>query len=99
MKSAGLLLYRVRDGEPEVLLGHMGGPFWARKDERAWSIPKGEYGDDEREALGELELVAPGAARVHDAAVHEHHARTRPERVDVEIGGGQDGGSPGRGTG
>ena len=47
MKSAGLLLYRVRDGEPEVLLGHMGGPFWARKDERAWSIPKGEYGDDE----------------------------------------------------
>ena len=47
MKSAGLLLYRVRHGEPEVLLGHMGGPFWARKDERAWSIPKGEYGDDE----------------------------------------------------
>jgi len=47
MKSAGLLLYRVRDGETEVLLGHMGGPFWARKDERAWSIPKGEYGDDE----------------------------------------------------
>jgi predicted NUDIX family NTP pyrophosphohydrolase len=47
MRSAGLLLYRVRDGAPEVLLGHMGGPFWARKDERAWSIPKGEYGDDE----------------------------------------------------
>jgi predicted NUDIX family NTP pyrophosphohydrolase len=47
MRSAGLLLYRVRDGEAEVLLGHMGGPFWARKDERAWSIPKGEYDDDE----------------------------------------------------
>jgi len=47
MRSAGLLLYRVRDGVPEVLLGHMGGPFWARKDEHAWSIPKGEYGDDE----------------------------------------------------
>ena len=47
MRSAGLLLYRVRHGEPEVLLGHMGGPFWARKDDRAWSIPKGEYGDDE----------------------------------------------------
>jgi predicted NUDIX family NTP pyrophosphohydrolase len=45
--SAGLLLYRRRTGEDgivlEVLLGHMGGPFWARKDERAWSIPKGEY--------------------------------------------------------
>ena len=47
MRSAGLLLYRVRDGVPEVLLGHMGGPFWAHKDEHAWSIPKGEYGDDE----------------------------------------------------
>ena len=47
MRSAGLLLYRVRDGVPEVLLGHMGGPFWARKDEHAWSIPKGEYDDGE----------------------------------------------------
>jgi predicted NUDIX family NTP pyrophosphohydrolase len=47
MRSAGLVLYRVRDGAPEVLLGHMGGPFWARKDEHAWSIPKGEHGDDE----------------------------------------------------
>jgi predicted NUDIX family NTP pyrophosphohydrolase len=47
MRSAGLLLYRLRNGAPEVLLGHMGGPFWARKDERAWSIPKGEHADDE----------------------------------------------------
>jgi predicted NUDIX family NTP pyrophosphohydrolase len=41
--SAGLLLYRRRDSGVEVLIGHMGGPFWARKDETAWSIPKGEY--------------------------------------------------------
>jgi predicted NUDIX family NTP pyrophosphohydrolase len=46
-RSAGILLYRVRAGEPEVLLVHPGGPFWARKDEGAWSIPKGEHGDDE----------------------------------------------------
>jgi predicted NUDIX family NTP pyrophosphohydrolase len=45
--SAGLLLYRVRDGAPEVLLVHPGGPFWARKDAGAWSIPKGEHGADE----------------------------------------------------
>lgn len=45
--SAGLLLYRVADGGFEVLLGHPGGPFWARKDEGAWSIPKGEYSDSE----------------------------------------------------
>jgi len=42
-RSAGLLLYRRGDGgELEVLLGHMGGPFWSRKDEAAWSIPKGQ---------------------------------------------------------
>lgn len=46
-KSAGLLLYRLRAGRPEVFLGHMGGPFWAKKDEAAWSVFKGEYGDDE----------------------------------------------------
>jgi predicted NUDIX family NTP pyrophosphohydrolase len=45
--SAGILLYRVRDGQIEVFLGHMGGPFWANKDERGWSIPKGEYEPDE----------------------------------------------------
>ena len=45
--SAGLLLYRRGNQEDEIvleiLLGHMGGPLWARKDEAAWSIPKGEY--------------------------------------------------------
>src|SRR5438046_9355582 len=41
--SAGLLMFRLRDGEPEVLLVHPGGPFWAKKDEEAWSIPKGEF--------------------------------------------------------
>ena len=46
-RSAGLLLYRFRDDQLEVLIAHMGGPFWAKKDERAWSIPKGEYSDDE----------------------------------------------------
>jgi predicted NUDIX family NTP pyrophosphohydrolase len=45
--SAGLLLYRRRGPDVEVLIGHMGGPFWARKDEAAWSVPKGEYGPGE----------------------------------------------------
>ena len=46
--SAGVLLHRVRGDVVEVLIGHPGGPFWARKDDGAWSIPKGEYepGDD-----------------------------------------------------
>src|ERR1700736_3275698 len=40
-QSAGVLLYRLTGPEPEVLLVHPGGPLWARKDDGAWSIPKG----------------------------------------------------------
>jgi predicted NUDIX family NTP pyrophosphohydrolase len=46
-RSAGLLPFRLREGSLELLIAHMGGPFWARKDDGAWSIVKGEY--DERE--------------------------------------------------
>jgi predicted NUDIX family NTP pyrophosphohydrolase len=66
VRSAGLLLYRSRDGALEVLLGHMGGPYWQRKDSAAWSIPKGEYEPDEdplraarREFAEELGVAAP----------------------------------------
>jgi len=47
-QSAGILLFRRRAGALEVLLVHPGGPFWARKDDGAWSIPKGEFADGER---------------------------------------------------
>lgn len=46
-QSAGLLMFRVRSGELEVFLAHMGGPFWSRKDQGAWSIPKGEFAEGE----------------------------------------------------
>jgi predicted NUDIX family NTP pyrophosphohydrolase len=65
-RSAGILLHRVRDAVQEVLLVHPGGPFWAKKDAGAWSIPKGEYSDDEdplacarREFEEELGAPAP----------------------------------------
>jgi predicted NUDIX family NTP pyrophosphohydrolase len=45
--SAGILMYRRRQGIVEVLLAHMGGPYWAKKDLGAWSIPKGEYSPGE----------------------------------------------------
>src|SRR5262249_4429389 len=45
--SAGILLYRRRGGNLELLLVHPGGPFWANKDDGAWSIPKGEYLESE----------------------------------------------------
>lgn len=65
--SAGLLLYRISPGRVvEVLIAHPGGPFWASKDEAAWSIPKGEYGPAEdplvaayREFEEEVGLPAP----------------------------------------
>lgn len=46
-KSAGLLVFRKKADNLEVLLIHMGGPYWAARDEGAWSIPKGEFKDDE----------------------------------------------------
>ncbi len=70
--SAGLLLYRRHpERGVEVLVGHMGGPFWARKDAGAWSIPKGEYGPGEeprdvalREFAEEMGTPAPDTALV-----------------------------------
>jgi predicted NUDIX family NTP pyrophosphohydrolase len=69
--SAGLLLYRRGADGVEVLIGHPGGPFWARKDAAAWSIPKGEYTDDEdpwvaaqREFVEEIGLPVPDGPRV-----------------------------------
>ncbi|HZP20023.1 MAG TPA: NUDIX domain-containing protein [Bauldia sp.] len=47
VQSAGLLLYRLTPGGPEVFLVHPGGPFWAKKDAGAWSIPKGVCGPGE----------------------------------------------------
>ena len=46
-KSAGIVLYRTQGHFLEILLVHPGGPFWAKKDEEAWTIPKGEFEDDE----------------------------------------------------
>ena len=65
-QSAGLVLYRQRNGKLEVLLVHPGGPFWQKRDDGAWSIPKGELDDEEsridvarREFQEEVGLPAP----------------------------------------
>ncbi|MEU3339928.1 NUDIX domain-containing protein [Streptomyces sp. NPDC002144] len=70
-RSAGLLLYRHTDHGLQVLLGHMGGPFFARRDAGAWSVPKGEYEPDEpawdaarREFREELGLEPPDGEAV-----------------------------------
>ena len=97
--SAGILLYRRTPTGPEVLLGHMGGPFWAKKDDGGWSIPKGEHGPDEdplavarREFEEELgspvpaeQLVTLGAQAVEERHLARHQLRRR--LVQPEPGG------------
>lgn len=69
-RSAGILLFRGCSAGVEVLLGHMGGPFWDGRDAQAWSLPKGEYGPDEpaidaayREFEEELGVPVPAGRR------------------------------------
>ena len=75
-RSAGIVLYRAGDRGPEVLLVHPGGPFWAKKDLGAWSIPKGEYEPDDdpracalREFEEETGTALPAQALVDLGAV------------------------------
>jgi len=57
-RSAGILLFRKSHGGVELLLAHPGGPFWAGKDEGAWSIPKGEYdGSEDAQIAARRELA------------------------------------------
>ncbi|HSW65729.1 MAG TPA: NUDIX domain-containing protein [Bacillota bacterium] len=70
--SAGILLYRLTNTQPEVLLVHPGGPFWAKKDQNAWSIPKGELDDAEellpaakREFIEEIGAAPPDGTYIH----------------------------------
>jgi predicted NUDIX family NTP pyrophosphohydrolase len=72
--SAGLLLYRDGADGVEVLLGHMGGPLWARKDAGAWTLPKGEHTPDED----------PHAAALREFA--EEIGRPAPDGPDLPLG-------------
>jgi predicted NUDIX family NTP pyrophosphohydrolase len=69
--SAGILLYRVRDHIVEVFLVHPGGPYWARKDAGAWSIPKGEAADG-------ADLLATAHAEFHEETGSRLEGKTVP---------------------
>jgi predicted NUDIX family NTP pyrophosphohydrolase len=82
-RSAGILLYRRVDGRVEVLLGHMGGPFWANRTAGAWSVPKGEHEPDEeplvaarREFEEELGLPVPDGEPVPLGQVRQAGGKT-----------------------
>lgn len=81
--SAGILLFRRVNGSTEVLLGHMGGPFWARRDTSAWSVPKGECEPDEpaylaarREFKEELGLAVPVGELIELGSVRQSGSKT-----------------------
>jgi predicted NUDIX family NTP pyrophosphohydrolase len=70
--SAGILLHRRGESGTEVLLVHPGGPFWARKDLGAWSIPKGELdGDEDPRACALREFAEETGTRLPDAALDD----------------------------
>jgi predicted NUDIX family NTP pyrophosphohydrolase len=95
VQSAGLLLYRRREGKLEVLLVHPGGPFWAKRDDGVWSIPKGEVTDNEtgmdvarREFQEELGIAPPdgdasGLGTIRQKAGKVVEAWAMPGDLDV----------------
>jgi predicted NUDIX family NTP pyrophosphohydrolase len=71
-RSAGILVFRRVGSDVEVLLGHMGGPFWARRDAGAWSIPKGEYEpSEEPEAAARREFEEELGFPLPPGVLHE----------------------------
>jgi predicted NUDIX family NTP pyrophosphohydrolase len=95
--SAGLLVHRATPTGTEVLLVHPGGPFWARRDEGAWSLPKGEHGPDDdphaaalrefAEELGQGPPAADGADLDLGEVVQKGGKRVRAwaRRGDVDV--------------
>jgi len=81
--SAGILLHRMAASGLEVFIGHMGGPFWARKQEHAWSIPKGEADPGESDlAVAQREFAEEVGSPAPDADYLElgtfRYSRERP---------------------
>ncbi|MFC8142032.1 NUDIX domain-containing protein [Streptomyces paradoxus] len=81
-RSAGLLLFHTTDNGLEVLLGHMGGPFFARREAGAWTVPKGEYEPDEpaweaarREFQEELGLPPPDGEAIDLGEVRQTNGK------------------------
>jgi predicted NUDIX family NTP pyrophosphohydrolase len=82
-QSAGLIVYKVEDGVPQVLMAHMGAPWWAKKDVGAWSIPKGEIEEGEeplqtakREFGEELNLQVPEGEYQELGTIEQHNNKS-----------------------
>jgi predicted NUDIX family NTP pyrophosphohydrolase len=78
--SAGILLYRLREGSPEVLLGHPGGPLWKNRDDGAWTIPKGLANEGE-------DLLAAARREFHEEMGFETRGEARALTARRQPGG------------
>ena len=93
--SSALLLFRWREARLEVLLVHMGGPFWRRRDAGAWSLPKGEHEPDEdsllasrREFGEELGMEPPGGAAMDLGCLKQPSGKvihTWAQQADMDV--------------
>jgi predicted NUDIX family NTP pyrophosphohydrolase len=82
-RSAGIIVYRLKDGMPQVLMAHMGSPWWAKKDIGAWTIPKGEIEEGEeplqtakREFTEELGLQVPEGEFMELEPIEQNNNKT-----------------------
>jgi predicted NUDIX family NTP pyrophosphohydrolase len=89
-RSAGILLFRRPGGPLEVLLGHMGGPLWARREQAAWSLPKGEYLSDEQPlAAARREFAEELGIRLPDIDLFELGEVRQPSGKLVTVWAGE----------
>jgi len=92
--SAGILVYRTKDNQLEVLIAHMGSPWWAKKDKGAWSIPKGEYTDEnpldtaKKEFKEELGLEPPAGELIDLGEIRQNNnkaVRAWAVKADLDV--------------
>jgi predicted NUDIX family NTP pyrophosphohydrolase len=82
-RSAGILMYRRSSGEIFLLLVHPGGPFWAKKDRGAWSIPKGEYLEEEDPFAAALREFGEEMGTIPEGEFVELGELTQPSKKEV----------------
>jgi predicted NUDIX family NTP pyrophosphohydrolase len=81
VKSAGILAYRLKNNTAQVLLVHPGGPFFANKDQGAWSIPKGEFTNEDALAAAKREFLEEVGVSLKGNFIELHPVKQRSGKI------------------